>query len=469
MVSDSRETRLDSRPNLLFVFADQMRGMDMGCAGNPKVHTPTMDALAEEGLRLTNCTATVPVCGPNRATLLTGLYPTTHDVLGNDFPLPTALPSLGTIAKENGYRTGYIGKWHLDGVPRSKFTPRGPRRHGFDFWAAYNCTHDYFHPKYYRDSPDLIEVPGYEPEVQTDLAGDFFDHCADGEPFCLVLSWGPPHNPYDHVPERYRGRYAPDSLSLRPNVQTDTDNPLARGADCRRTIADYYAAITALDDQLARLLTMLDARGLAENTVVIFTSDHGDMLWSHGWMRKQAPYEESVNVPFVLRWPGNVPRGSVSETLCGTVDLLPTLIGLLGWESQATVEGKDLSRELLGRARHGPDSLFIGNCLSLNEARQQNMPEWRGVRTRRHTYVELPGRRPWLLFDNEEDPYQMRNLVDRSEHGELQGRLAATLSDWLDRTGDPFLPGEEMVRAMGVYEAYAERARLMGTNSPAEV
>jgi arylsulfatase A-like enzyme len=452
------------------VFADQMRGMDMGCAGNPDVHTPTMDALAGDGLRLTSCTATVPVCGPNRATLLTGLYPTTHDVLGNDFPLPATLPSLGTIAQENGYRTGYIGKWHLDGVPRSKFTPRGPRRHGFDFWAAYNCTHDYFHSKYYRDTPDLIEVPGYEPEVQTDLAVDFLDHCADGEPFCLVLSWGPPHNPYDHVPERYRALYDPDSLSLRPNVQSGADNPLARGADCRRTIANYYAAITALDDQLARLLATLDARSLAENTVVIFTSDHGDMLWSHGWMRKQAPYEESINVPFLLRWPGNVPPGRVSEALVGTVDLLPTLIGLLGWEAQATFEGEDLSRVLLEQGGHMPDSLFIANSLSLNEARQQNMPEWRGVRTRRHTYVELPGRRPWLLFDNQEDPYQMRNLVDQPEHSELRRRLASTLSEWLNRTGDPFLPGEEMVRAMGVYEVYAERARLMGTTTaPAQM
>lgn len=457
-----------SRPNLVFVFADQMRGMAMGCAGNPDVGTPTMDALARDGLRLTSCTATVPVCGPNRATLFTGLYPTRHRVLGNDFPLPTGLPSLGTIAGENGYRTGYIGKWHLDGVPRAKFTPPGPRRHGFGFWAAYNCSHAYFRPRYYRDMPEVIEVPGYEPEVQTGLAIDFLDQCADGEPFCLVLSWGPPHNPYPQVPEPYRARYDPAALSLRPNVETDTDNPLARGADCRRTIADYYAAITALDDQLARLLAALDERDLAKDTVVVFTSDHGDMLWSHGWMRKQAPYEESINVPFLLRWPGTVPRGSISETLLGTIDLLPTLIGLLGWESSVTFDGRDLSALLLGRTDQAPDSVLIGNCLSLNEARQQNMPEWRGLRTRRHTYTELPGRRPWLLFDNREDPYQLRNLVDSDEHRDLQGQLASTLSDWLERTGDPFLPGEEMVDAMGVRDAFEVRARLMGTTVPVE-
>lgn len=458
-----------SKPNLLFVFADQMRGMDMGCAGNPDVVTPTVDALAYQGLRLINCTATVPVCGPNRATLLTGLYPTRHDVLGNDFPLPLDIPSLGTIAKENGYRTGYIGKWHLDGVPRSKFTPPGPRRHGFDYWAAYNCTHDYFHPKYYRDTAELIETPGYEPEVQTDLAIEFVEQAMDKEPFCLVLSWGPPHNPYDQVPERYRALYNPDSLTLRSNVKTDIDNPLAEGADCHRTHANYYAAITALDHQLGRLVETLDAQGLAEDTVVIFTSDHGDMLWSHGWMRKQAPYEESVNVPFVLRWPAHVPRGMVSDTLLGTVDLLPTLIGLLGWTSSATFEGADVSGALLEQADDGPDSIFIGNCLSLNEARQQDMPEWRGVRTRQHTYVELPGRRPWLLFDNLDDPYQMQNLVDSDEHVDLRDRLSIELTQWLERTGDPFLPGDAMVQAMGVYGAFAERDRLMGTDTPAVI
>ncbi len=188
-------------PNLLLVFADQMRGMDMGCAGNPDVRTPAMDRLAKQGVRLTRCFATSPVCSPNRAILLTGTYPTTNRVPGNDLPLPSHLPSLGTIARGHGYRTAYIGKWHLDGVPRTKFTPPGPRRSGFDFWAAYNCTHDYFHPKYYRDTPQVVEVDGYEPEVQTDLALAFLDEQRDAaEPFCLVLSWGPPHDPYDQVP-----------------------------------------------------------------------------------------------------------------------------------------------------------------------------------------------------------------------------------------------------------------------------
>jgi arylsulfatase A-like enzyme len=457
-----------SHPNLLFVFADQMRGMDMGCAGNPHVRTPAMDSLAREGMRFRHCCATSPVCGPNRAILLTGTYPTTNLVLGNDLPLPARLPSLGTIARENGCRTGYIGKWHLDGLPRSKFTPPGPRRSGFDYWAAYNCSHDYFHPRWYRDSPQVIEAEGYEPVVQTDLALEFLDRQTGTDPFCLVLSWGPPHDPYDQVPAEYRALYDPAALVLRPNVRPDIDNPLAAGKECRRTLADYYAAITALDDQLARLIHRLDTRGLGENTVLVFTSDHGDMLWSHGWMKKQSPYEESVNVPLLIRWPGKIPAGKVSDTLVGTVDLLPTLAGLLGWKLPPGLEGLDLAPAPLGRpVGPSPESLLIAHYLAGDEAARQNMPEWRGVRTARCTYVEKPGRKPWLLFDNDRDPYQMDNLLGRAEHRELAERLAAELGTWLERTHDPFLPGAPLLERFGLAQAWAEREQQMRPRRPA--
>jgi arylsulfatase A-like enzyme len=448
------------RPSLLFVFSDQMRGMDIGCAGNPDVRTPAMDRLAGEGVRLTNAIATSPVCGPNRAILLTGTYPTTNRVVGNDLPLPTGIPGLGTLLKAAGCRTGYVGKWHLDGVPRSKWTPPGPRRHGFDdFWAAYNCTHAYFAPKYYRDGPDVIEAPGrYEPEVQTDLALEFLDRqTPGGDPFCLVVSWGPPHDPYDQVPDGYRALYDPQALTLRANVVPETDNPLAARWECRRTTADYYAAITALDDQLARLLHGLDARGLADDTLVVFTSDHGDMLWSHGWMKKQSPYEESIQVPFLGRWPGHVPAGATSDVLLGTVDILPTLLGMMGLPRPAGVEGRDLSAHLSGHGGDAPGSVLIGNYVVSDEAARQNMPAWRGVRTARHTYVETPGRVPWLLFDNPADPFQQDNLIESAAHRAVRGELRDLLTGWLARTNDPFLPGLELIERLGLAEPWRER------------
>ena len=207
-------------PNLLFVFADQMRGMDMGCAGNFQVLTPNMDRMASEGTLFVNACANCPVCTPSRATMLTGRYPLSHRAVANDLPLPSSEVTIAEILRDVGYRTGYIGKWHLDGVPRDKFTAPGPRRHGFEFWAAWNCAHDYFHGRLYADTPEPIELKGYEPVGQTEVAIEFLEENGD-RPFCLFLSWGPPHAPYAQVPERYKALYDPSQVQLRPNFSPE--------------------------------------------------------------------------------------------------------------------------------------------------------------------------------------------------------------------------------------------------------
>lgn len=456
-------------PNLLFVFADQMRASAMGCSGNADVQTPTMDRLAQQGVRCVNHIANTPVCGPNRASLLTGTYPLTHGVVGNDLAVRTDLPSFGSLAKAHGYHAGYIGKWHVDGLPRDKFTPPGPRRLGFDdTWAVFNCTHDYMNPRYFTDTPELVTAEGYEPVVQTDMALDYLDQRADdGRPFCLMLSWGPPHDPYAAVPEMYRELYDPDVITLSPNVQAQSDNPLATRwkLDCRRTIADYYAAVTALDDQLAKLLDRLDTLGLSDDTLVVFCSDHGDMLWSHGWMKKQSPYEESIAVPLLMRWPNGLPSGSECDALIGTVDLLPTLGGLLGWELPVNVEGRDLSAALRGNSPAAqekfPGSVLIANHVDGDEAAVQGMPTWRGVRTATHTYAERAGRRPWLLFDNVADPDQMNNLIDQPGAAACRGGLQQELTTWLECTRDPADDADELLAHLNLTEIWATRERAM--------
>ncbi len=459
------------QPNLLFVFADQMRGMDMCCAGNAQVHTPHLDEMARQGLRVTNAIATVPVCGPNRAVLLTGQFATQTQVPANDLPLSSAARTFGQTATAAGYHTGYIGKWHLDGVPRDKFTPPGPRRFGWNYWAAYNCAHDYFRPRYYRDEPQVVETAGYEPTVQTDLAIDFLRRQAAqrDQPFCLVVSWGPPHDPYAQVPQEFRRRYSPESLKLRPNVQPDAKNPLAAGLECRSTLANYYAAITALDREMGRLLAALDELALAADTLVIFTSDHGDMLWSHGWMKKQSPYEESINVPWIARWPGQIQPGSVSDALLSTVDIAPTLAGMLGWPTEPQWSGRDLSATLLGKAglEAAPESVFISNPGSHDEALMQKMPEWRGVRTRRYTYTETLGRQPWLLLDNQVDPFQMNNLANHPAYGQVQTQLRDELTQWLVKAGDSFIPGSQFLQRCGLMDLWQQRQKsLYGPQGP---
>lgn len=456
-------TAITSRraPSLLVVFADQMRGSDMGCAGNATVETPNLDALAAEGIRFRRCYANTPVCTPNRASLLTGTYPTTHRTLGNDLALAEDAVTVGEVTREAGYATGYIGKWHLDGVPRDKFTPPGPRRHGFDFWAAFNCHHDYFAPRYYRDTAELVQPGGYEPVRQTDLACEFLDQVGDDTPFNLWLSWGPPHDPYHRVPEEYRSRYDPASLEPPANFDAGADNPLATGLDPMRTLADYYAAITALDDQLGRLLGHLRATGRDQDTIVVFTSDHGDMLWSHGWMKKQLPHEESVHVPLIVRWPGGLARGAELSDVLSTVDLAPTLLDLLGLRFAAPVDGRNLGADLRDGRGSGDSAVLLANHMVFEEGRDQGVPEWRGLRTNRWTYAETVGRRPWVLFDNDVDPAQRNNLVADPTHEAVRVDLAARLHAELDALGDPFLPTSGMLAHYSLTDAWEIRDQQM--------
>jgi len=392
------------RPNLVFVFADQMRAAAAGYAGHPTVLTPNLDRLAAEGVNFRNCVAGTPVCTPWRACFLTGQYPLAHGIFLNDLRLPTDRPTLGTILKGAGYRTGYIGKWHLDGNQRAGFTPPGPRRQGFDFWAVGNCTHDYNHSLYYRDTAEPRYWPEYDVIPQTELALEFMAQGGE-DPYALVVSWGTPHNPYPTAPQRYRDLYPLDQMPVRPNCPEPNLEDLQ----------GYYAHITALDEQIGRLLDFLEESGQAENTVFVFTSDHGDMLGSHGQQRKQRPWEESVHVPFLLRCPMQAAAGAAPDALLNVWDQLPTLLGLLGVPVPETAQGLDFSPIIRGEPGPDPEATLISIIAHFGEYQGE---EWRGVRTKRHTYVRRVSG-PWLLYDNEADPYQQENLINRPEQAAL--------------------------------------------------
>jgi arylsulfatase A-like enzyme len=443
--------------NLLFVLADQWRWCDLGCYGNAEVKTPNLDVFAADGIRFEQAYATSPVCGPNRACLLTGMYPHKVGVPGNDLPLAEGAQTLGMLAKSNGHATVYVGKWHLDGQPRSKFTPPGKRRFGFDRWAVYNCAHDYLHPRWFEDTPQLIEVPGYEPEVQTTRLFQFLDDVRkEGKPFTAVLSWGPPHDPYQDVPAQYRNRYDPDKQTLRPNAQPDAKNPLARNLNCRRATADYRAACTALDDQFGRIIAYLKANHIYENTIVIFTSDHGDMLWSHGWLKKQNPYDESIRVPLIARIPGAKAAERTTDALIGTVDLLPSIAGLMGWKLPSKVDGWNLSHCFTGKRGKRRDHVLLANYVAADEAKSQGLGAWRALRTKTHTYVEHAGAKPWMMFDNERDPYQMTNIIDDTA---ATAGWSKRLHDACSAAGDPHLPEAQLLEHLGLTRAWELRNR----------
>lgn len=457
------------RPNIILLLPDQMRASALGVAGNPDVQSPHIDRLAQEGVRFKRTYANVPVCCPARAILLTGTYPHVNGMIANDLRLRESQTTLAEILREAGYRTGFVGKWHLDGGPREPgFVPPGPRRQGFEFWAAYECHHQHFLPYYFRDTPEMILVPKFEPEATCDFAVEFIKGQPADRPFFLMMQMGPPHDPYG-APDEYLKRYDPAKLTLPANWQPGSENLPASNAipakyrrpdmlnasyvktGGREEIAAYYAAITAIDDQVGRLLKTLKETGQDENTIILFTSDHGDMLGSHGMRRKRKPHEESAGVPGIIRWPAKIPAGRTVDTLFSHIDMPATLLGLAGLPVPAAMQGADLSRVALGQTTAGPDAVLLQIFVPYRP--DQITTPWRGLVTDRYTYARYENA-PWVLFDNQRDPAQMTNLAADPAHAALRAELDQRLAALMARQRDSW--------SFNSMELVEEDARLYG-------
>lgn len=432
------------KPNLLFIFADQWRAEATGYAGNPDVHTPNLDRLAGESIHCTTAVSGCPVCAPARGSLITGQYPLTHGVFVNDVHLPREAVSFADTFSRAGYATGYIGKWHLDGRGRSAFIPRDGRQ-GFEFWHVRECNHDYWDSFYYADEPTKRWWPGYDAEAQTAEAQQYLREHAEGDPpFALVLSWGPPHTPLHTAPSRYREMYDPAALTLRENVPAEMEKQV------RQDLAGYYAHCTALDACLGELLRTLEDTGLAEETVLVFWSDHGDMVGSRGAYNKQQPWDESILVPLLIRHPAAFGRaGHTIDTPINTPDLLPTLAGLCGVDVPETAEGDNHAPHLRGEAPPPTDAALIACYVPFGQWNRNNGGrEYRGVRTRRYTYARtLDG--PWLLYDNENDPHQLHNLIDDPAWQDVRAELEQKTQALLAQTNDAFEPAEQLIERWG--------------------
>ena len=428
------------KPNVVFVFGDQWRAQATGYAGDPNVRTPHLDKLSKESVNFANAVSCCPVCSPFRASLMTGQYALTHGVFLNDVYLKDTAVSIAEAFNGAGYQTGYIGKWHLDAHGRLSYTAP-ERRQGFQFWRTVECTHKYNDSIYYADEDVKRKWEGYDAMAQTREAQRYIREETGEKPFALFLSWGPPHNPYQTAPEEYKRLYDPESVVLRPNV------PERAAASARKDLAGYYAHCSAMDACIGDILETLEEQGLDKNTIFVFTSDHGDMLGSQGEIRKQRPWDESIMVPFLLRFPALFGRqGRSVETPINAPDIMPTLLGLCGIDIPDTVEGSDFTEFLLGKEKPKDDIALIACYSPFGEwTRAHGGKEYRGVRTLRHTYVrDLDG--PWLLYDNQEDPYQLNNLCGRPECADLQAELDKAVNRKLEETNDTFERGEKYVR-----------------------
>ena len=405
--------------------------------GEQQIETPNIDRLAADSLVLENAISNCPVCTPARAMLLTGRYPQTTGHLINTTRTRHSEISIGDAFGRAGYKTAWVGKWHLhtglwpalDRMPQHPdWVPEGRDRLGFDYWRAYNQHMVYFDGFVHKDDWNYERWEGYETDGLLNYGFEFMDN-AGADPFLLFLSPHPPHyTPFKFAPDHCYERL-PKTLQLPANVP---DHLQSASLDMYR---HYLAMILAVDDMLGRLLDYLELNGLADNTIVLFASDHGTQGGGQGvnpWSKKN-PYENSIRIPALLRYPGVIEPG-VSQRMTSMVDFFPTLCGLAGIPVPRSIEGTDLSGQWAHSA--ADDSAFIMNFSKWFDW-FQNGAEWRGVRTQQYTYAQ------WLsgkveLYDLYEDPLQMHNLA--GQPGALEAQLREMLQAHQQQRQDELVP-----------------------------
>lgn len=457
------------QPNLLVILADQLGLNHCGYANywngshyTGHAITPNLDQFALQGANFRNTVSNTPVCSAFRASLMTGKYTTSHAMVINELRLNPYQDCLGHSLTRAGYNTAYIGKWHLyanvlgDHLnPNNSFVPRGVHRLGFNgFWAAYNFHHDYYDTYYHTESKEKTYYgPGvYEPNGQTDLAIEWLK-CRAGKsshPFAMVVSWGTPHDPWNdgNVPAEYRAIFAETGFPNPPNYKP-THDPYADGWAClsaseRASLEswrrNYYAMTTNLDWNFGRILQYLTGSGLADNTIVVFSSDHGEMFGAQGRRAKNIFYEEAARIPFLVRWPGHIPAGLISDACLSAVDFTPTFLGLLGLPVPSRMEGMNLSHLALNQSGPQPDAAFMQG--SGATANWETGHEWRAVRNKQYLYAKYRIERidvdQELLFDHTNDPYQMTNLVSSPTHQTTLQELRNKLADKMQSVSDTF-------------------------------
>ena len=425
------------QPNVVVLFPDQLRALSLPMFGEQQIETPNIDRLAADSLVLENAISNCPVCTPARAMLLTGRYPQTTGHLINTTRTRHSEISIGDAFGRAGYKTAWVGKWHLhtglwpalDRMPQHPdWVPEGRDRLGFDYWRAYNQHMVYFDGFVHKDDWNYERWEGYETDGLLNYGFEFMDN-AGADPFLLFLSPHPPHyTPFKFAPDHCYERL-PKTLQLPANVP---DHLQSASLDMYR---HYLAMILAVDDVLGRLLDYLELNGLADNTIVLFASDHGTQGGGQGvnpWSKKN-PYENSIRIPALLRYPGVIEPG-VSQRMTSMVDFFPTLCGLAGIPVPRSIEGTDLC----GRWAHSAadDSAFIMNFSKWFDW-FQNGAEWRGVRTQQYTYAQ------WLsgkveLYDLYEDPLQMHNLAGQA--GALEAQLREMLQAHQQQRQDELVP-----------------------------
>lgn len=427
----SQSVQGQKKPNVIIILTDQWRSSALGYTGNDVVQTPHLDKFSKESINLTNAVSVTPVCTPHRASLLTGKYPTSTGMFLNDIYLPSEELCMAEIFKAAGYQTALIGKWHLDGHGRDENVIPA-RRQGFDYWKGSECSHSYNEMVYYaNDDPEKRIWEGYATFSQSIDAQKYLsDHAADKEPFLLYLTFATPHFPHHTAPKDYQALYPDSKLKLDPNV------PVEMKKNVFKELRGYYAHCTATDKAIGDFITKLKELKIYDNSIIVFTSDHGEMMGAHGVKptQKQLPWNESAHIPFLISYPGiGKNKGKKLNAPITTPDILPTLLGLTNINIPTTIEGENLSKLIKKCDPKANRAALFMNIFPFNV--NINDPAYRAIRTNKYSYIKTLDRGT-LLFDNTKDPYQLTNLYDNHQFKNIRKDLEKQLNARLTRIGD---------------------------------
>jgi arylsulfatase A-like enzyme len=451
----------DKKPNIIWVFPDQMRGQAMSVSGDENVATPHLDKLAGEGVRFTAACSSYPVCVPFRFTALTGESASSRWIPTIHWRMSPAETTVAHVLNDQGYQTCYVGKWHLYGGDyhntRFKRIPV-PREHqgGFQRWKGFELRNNPFDTWYFaEEDPEPKKIDGYQSDGLFGIAMSEMEQMSKADnPFFLALSVEPPHPPYmgpgmagkkrDTRTIRFRknvdaekcSTYSPDVFDHVSHGIESSDNEDILKAH----LAEYYASIENIDTNMGRLLEKLANLNILDNTVVMFFSDHGELLGSHGLQAKQWPYEESVNIPFIVRIPealkpvGAAGAGRVVSDPIHTEDIFPTTLAFAG----VTCEGKpgrNLVPWITGEMAPDREGVFLEFVEEHRDKFKTASPRWRAYRTRDFKYVVTQDG-PYMLYDLKGDPYEMENLIGNEAYRDVRDNMHSVLMQHL-QTNDP--------------------------------
>lgn len=421
------------KPNIIFILSDDHRADTMGNAGHPFIKTPHIDRLAREGVKFSNTFATTPLCSPSRGCFLTGQYAYRHGVKNNYTPWNDRNITFLELLKKAGYKNAFFGKWHMPGKLPNLL---GKALDRFVTFTASGGQGLYF------DCPLIIDgivnqrKGKYLTEDLTDLALDFIRK-ERGGPFCVYLAHKAPHQPFLPPPQLQKlYKEADVSQTLPPEYHSFIHRKEGSGyygilGSVGGKYLDYHRVITAMDQQIGRLLSELDRLGVAENTIVVYTSDNGYFWGEKQLIDKRFPYEEATRIPLIIRYPAKINSpGRSTQELTLSIDLAPTLLDLAGLAIPETMQGLSLSPLL-----KGDQKILRRSSVHLEYFKDfpYSVPEWDAVRTESYLYVEYQNKKTPELFDIQKDPHTRRNLITTLEGKKVLPELQGLMKEYLRR------------------------------------